>query len=164
MIGTLEWTGTQKPRYKVESLIRASLKDCGMDKSEVVRLLVLLLQDKADFALLFGSYAKGDDFVRSDSDIDCAAFFHPEFVTDYSYLEIAEEFQLAHGRKLDLICLNTADIIIATQVVVTGEILFASSKEQLHRYHSQVLSRYIDFKRSRKIIEDNILVRPTYAM
>ena len=135
-----------------------------MDKSEVVRLLVSLLQDKADFALLFGSYAKGDTFVRDDSDIDCAAFFHPEFVTDYAYLEMAEVFASAHGRKLDLICLNTADIIIATQVVMTGELLFTVSKEQFDLYRAQILSRYIDFKRSRKIIEDNILVRPQYAL
>lgn len=135
-----------------------------MDKLEVVRLLVLLLQDKADFALLFGSYVKGDDFVSGDSDIDCAAFFHPEFVRDYAYLEISEAFASTHGRKLDLVCLNTADIIIASQVVTTGELLFANSKEQLDQYRIQVLSRYIDFKRSRKIIEDNILVRPKYAL
>lgn len=135
-----------------------------MDKSEIVRLLVDLLQDKADFALLFGSYAKENNIVRDDSDIDCAAFFYPKFVTDYSYLEIAEEFQLVYGRKLDLICLNTADIIISMQVVVTGEVLFASSNEQLNRYRAQILSRYIDFKRSRKIIEENILVRPKNAV
>ena len=135
-----------------------------LDKAKIVCILVELLQDKADFALLFGSYAKGDNFVSGDSDIDCAAFFHPEFVTDYAYLEIAEVFASTHGGKLDLVCLNTADIIIATQVVTTGELLFATSKEQLDQYRIQVLSRYIDFKRSRKIIEDNILVRPKYVM
>lgn len=133
-------------------------------KTDIVRILIALLQDKADFALLFGSYARGDSYIRADSDIDCAAFFHPEFVADYAYVELAEIFAEEHGRKLDLICLNTADIIIATQVVMNGELLFATSKEQLDLYRAQVLSRYVDFKRSRKIIEDNILIRPKYAV
>ena len=135
-----------------------------MNKPELTGQLVNLLQDKAVFAFLFGSCAKGDEFVRDDSDIDCAAFFHPEFVKDYAYFEVAEIFTSIHGRKLDLICLNTADIIISAQVVMTGELLFARSKEQVDAYRAQILSRYFDFKRSRKVIEDNILVRPNYAI
>ena len=132
-------------------------------KAEIEKILRELLQDKADFAFLFGSWAKGEAAVRDESDVDCGAFFHPSIVENLSYFDIAEQFELLVGRKLDLICLNTADIIIASQVVVNGEELFAKSKRQLLAYRAYVMSRYLDFKQSRKIIEDNILIRPNYG-
>ena len=132
-------------------------------KIEIEKILRELLQDKADFVFLFGSWAKGEAAVRSESDGDCAAFFHPAIVEDLSYFDVAEQFGFLVGRKLDLICLNTADIIIASQVVANGEVLFAKSKQQLLAYQADVMSRYLDFKQSRKIIEDNILIRPNYG-
>jgi hypothetical protein len=56
--------------------------------------------------------------------------------------------------------LNTADIIIANQVLRTGERVFVNSEDALVLFSAQVMSRYVDFKQSRRIIEDNILVRP----
>lgn len=132
------------------------------EKREILSLLIDLLKPVADFALLFGSWAKDENRISDDSDVDCAAFFQPDVAADLGYFEIAELFQARIGRKLDIICLNTADIIIASQVMATGEVLFARSKDQLNLYRAQVMSRYVDFKQSRKIIEDNILVRPRY--
>ena len=132
-------------------------------KTEIEEILRELLQDKADFAFLFGSWAKGEAAVHGESDVDCGAFFHPAIVEDLSYFDVAEQFEFLVGRKLDLICLNTADIIIASQVVANGEELFAKSKQQLLAYRANIMSRYLDFKQSRKIIEDNILIRPNYG-
>ena len=134
-----------------------------LTKVEIEKILRRLLQDKADFAFLFGSWVKGEAAVRTESDVDCGAFFHPVIVEDLSYFDIAEQFEFMVGKKLDLICLNTADIIIASQVVANGEELFAKSKQQLLAYRAGVMSRYLDFKQSRKIIEDNILIRPNYG-
>jgi len=132
-------------------------------KNELKQILIQLLADKADFALLFGSWAKGEAHTNQHSDIDCAAYFTPQIVADESYFDLAEQFESIVGRKLDLICLNNADIIIASQVVATGEVLFSHSKTQLNQYQAYVMSRYFDFKQSRKIIETNILTRPNHG-
>jgi predicted nucleotidyltransferase len=108
-------------------------------KNEIKAILKDLLVDKADFALLFGSLVKQAQF-SSESDVDCGVFLHSEHVEDLSYFDIAEQFEHIVGRKLDLVCLNTADT-----------------------YKANVMSRYVDFKQSRKTIEDNILVRPNYG-
>jgi predicted nucleotidyltransferase len=134
------------------------------NKDEIKAVLTELLYGKADFAILFGSLAQVGDSFTSESDVDCGAFFYPDCVEDLSYLDVAEQFESIVGRKLDIICLNTADIIIASQVVATGEELFAKSADQLLAYRANVMSRYIDFKQSRKIVEDNILVRPNYGL
>ncbi len=131
-------------------------------KDEIRAILIELLYEKADFAFLFGSWAKDDARITGDSDVDCGVFFSTEILADKSYFDIAEHFELMVGRKLDIVCLNTADIIIASQVITTGEELFAKSKQQIIAYRSNIISRYLDFKKSRKIIEDNILVRPNY--
>ena len=133
------------------------------NKDEIKAYLLELLQDKADFALLFGSWAKGNEQINPESDVDCGVFFHADVVADNSYWEIAEQFEYNVGRKLDLICLNNADIIISSQIIATGEVLFAQSKNQLDAWRAQVMSRYFDFKQSRKNIEENILVRPNYG-
>lgn len=133
------------------------------NKDEIKAILKKLLHDKADFALLFGSWVKDEVHITGESDVDCGVFFYPDVVADRSYFDIAEYFEYHDGRKLDIICLNTADIIIASQVVMTGEEVFAKSRVRLDAYRAHVMSRYLDFKKSRKIIEDNILVRPNYG-
>jgi len=134
-----------------------------MEKNKIVTTLKELLQNKADFALLFGSWAKGERYITRDSDVDCGVFFYPSFIANSTRFDIAERFEEIVGRKLDVVCLNTADIIIASQIVATGEEVFTQSRQQLDAYRAQIMSRYLDFKQSRKIIEDNILVRPNYA-
>lgn len=132
------------------------------NKDEIKAILIELLYEKADFAFLFGSWAKDDARITGESDVDCGVFFYSEVVVDNSYFDIAEHFESMVGRKLDIVCLNTADIIIASQVIATGDELFAKSEQQIVAYQSNIISRYLDFKKSRKIIEDNILVRPNY--
>jgi len=132
-------------------------------KAEIKKILIELIHDKADFALLFGSWAKGEGYTTSRSDVDCGVFFYPAIIKDRSYFEIVDHFESMVGLKLDIVCLNTADVIISSQIVATGEVLFMQSKNQLDAYRANVMSRYLDFKQSRKIIEDNILVRPNHG-
>lgn len=133
------------------------------NKDEIIAILKDLLHDKADFALLFGSWVKGEAHIASESDVDCGVFFYPKIAADRSYFDIGDHFEFIVGRKLDIVCLNSADIIISSQIVANGEEIFAKSKQQLDAYRAHVMSRYLDFKQSRKIIEDNILVRPNYG-
>ncbi|OQY23975.1 MAG: hypothetical protein B6I37_04320 [Desulfobacteraceae bacterium 4572_35.2] len=133
------------------------------NKDEIRTLLTELLLSKADFVFLFGSWAKENAQIRPESDVDCGAFFNVTALQEQSLYDITERFEIISGRKLDLICLNTADIIIASQIVATGEVIFSHSKERLNAYQALVMSRYFDFKQSRKIIENHILVRPKYG-
>jgi len=132
-------------------------------KDEIRKILIELLCDKSDFAFLFGSWAGDEPHVTHESDVDCGVYFQSDVAADRSYYDIAERFEYTVGRKLDLVCLNTADIIISAQVIATGEEIFAKSEQQLNGYRAHVMSRYFDFKRSRKVIEDNILVRPNHG-
>ena len=129
-------------------------------KQAVLNCLKDLLYSEAEFVLLFGSWVGEGKNVTTHSDVDCGVFFKKVPSLDHLYSDIPEIFRARIGRKLDIICLNTADIIIANQVIRTGERAFVNSEDAFVRFSAQVMSRYVDFKQSRKIIEDNILVRP----
>lgn len=133
------------------------------EKQKIKACLEELFLDKADFAFLFGSWAKQTARVTVDSDVDCGVFSHTQSADELSYFDVAEQFEHLMDRKLDIVCLNTADVIISAQIVATGEEIFAKSKDQLDAWRAQVMSRYFDFKQSRKIIENNILVRPNHG-
>ncbi len=132
-------------------------------KSQILAVLTELFSDLADFALMFGSWARDESRITEESDVDCGVHFSREISDEALYGDIPERFQSRTGRKLDLVRLNDADIIIAAQVVMTGEAVFVNSRERFEAYRVKILSRYFDFKISRKIIEDNILVRPHYG-
>lgn len=129
-------------------------------KQAIMNCLRDLLYAEADFVLLFGSWAGDGERVTAHSDVDCGVYFKQVPSLEHLYSELPETFRARIGRKLDIICLNTADIIIANQVIRTGERVLVNSEDALVRFSAQVMSRYVDFKQSRRIIEDNILVRP----
>jgi predicted nucleotidyltransferase len=129
-------------------------------KQAIMDCLRDLLYAEAEFVLLFGSWAGEGERVTAHSDVDCGVYFKQVPSLEHLYSDIPETFRARIGRKLDIICLNTADIIIANQVLRTGERVFVNSEDALVLFSAQVMSRYVDFKQSRRIIEDNILVRP----
>ena len=100
-----------------------------IDKNDIMACLKDLLEDKADFALLFGSWAGEGLGMTAESDVDCGVFFCPQVAADKSWWELPDRFEMRTGLKLDLVCLNTADIIIASQIVVSGEPVFVHSQE-----------------------------------
>ena len=48
-----------------------------IDKNDIMACLKDLLEDKADFALLFGSWAGEGLGMTAESDVDCGVFFLP---------------------------------------------------------------------------------------
>jgi predicted nucleotidyltransferase len=129
-------------------------------KQAILNCLKDLLYSEAEFVMLFGSWTGDGKRLTAHSDVDCGVYFKQIPSLEHLYSDIPETFRARIGRKLDIICLNTADIIIANQVIRTGEGVFVNSVDAFVRFSAQVMSRYVDFKQSRKIIEDNILVRP----
>lgn len=64
--------------------------------------------------------------------------------------------ELMH-RKVDLIVLNRSDIIITMQALANGKLILNNNPGKFLEYKAQKISEYIDFKRTRKIIEDNLV-------
>lgn len=123
-------------------------------KLEAIAKLLPLSQKYADFALLFGSSAS--DRMTDESDVDFAIYLAPVF-WGQDQLAIREDFRSCLNRDLDLIFLNDADIIITHQVLTTGELVFERVSGAFAEFKGQKLSQYLDFKLSRKVIEDNLL-------
>jgi predicted nucleotidyltransferase len=125
-----------------------------------------ILNSHVEFCFLLGS-ADTPRF-NSHSDIDLAVFwkdfnYQPNiefFEFNLSIVQLLEdEFQ----REIDLVTLNDIDVIFGMQVLETGRLLFDNNDEELLKWKVFQLSRYPDFKYSRKIIEDNILKRKKYV-
>jgi predicted nucleotidyltransferase len=110
----------------------------------------------AQFAILFGSVVT--DRFNDRSDIDCAVFFDHKLSFE-EMSRITGELEDLVGREVDLICLNQADIIITMQALANGKVIFVHDVSFYHLYKAQKITEYIDFKISRKIIEDALLGR-----
>lgn len=126
----------------------------------ISKTLVETLAQAAEFAFLMGS-AETDRF-QAGSDIDVAVYWKTSYSKDQIDLfwrMLEEKF----NREVDLISLNTIDVIYARQVLETGRLLFTNSPGILLNWKMEKLSDYPDFKASRKIIEENILNRKKYV-
>ena len=114
-----------------------------------------LLKDQAYFAILFGSVVT--PYFRDDSDIDLAVFLKEPPETIDNKIAFYEQFEGILPRKVDIVILNSSDIIITMQALQTGELLFNIDPERYYSFVVQKLAEYPDFKRSRKVIEDQLM-------
>src|ERR1700685_936076 len=84
---------------------------------QLIKMIIDYFQNDLNIIALylFGSQVQG---AHSESDIDLALLFHPNKVPDALSLfnkrtELADQLQ----QDVDIVCLNTADPIIGTQVL-----------------------------------------------
>ncbi len=131
------------------------------EKQNIILRLIELLKGKAEFALLFGSIT--NDNFNIESDIDIAVYFNSEFNTKEKKAGIRREIIKSFDRDIDLIILNDADIIITMQVLANGNIIIKENNSNFVLFKAKKISEYLDFKISRKIIEDNMLNGRIYA-
>ena len=131
------------------------------EKQIIIFRLCELLQGKAEFALLFGSIT--NDNFNIESDIDIAVYFNSEFNIKEKKAGIRSEIFNSFDRDIDLIILNDADIIITMQVLANGNIIIKENNSNFVLFKAKKISEYLDFKISRKIIEDNMLNGRIYA-
>lgn len=132
-----------------------------MKKEDIIRELVSALNYKAEFALVFGSIL-GENFGEQ-SDVDTAVYLKAEFKTFEKQLAIRTELNILFKRDIDLIFLNDADIIITMQALANGKLVINNNPPLYILFKARKMDEYLDFKLSRKIIEENMLKGRIYA-
>ena len=114
------------------------------------------------FALLYGSVLT--KYFNQDSDIDMALFLGQK-IEQKSLLDLREEISGLFQQKydFDLLLLDSADPIIAMQILANGKLIIDNERHAFITYKAGMISQYIDFKMARKIIEDRIAEGSIYA-
>ena len=107
------------------------------------------------FALVFGSSGTGR--FRPESDIDLAVRF-PKPLAQVEILELTRRISEIAGRRVDLVDLGSADPIIAMQVLRHGRPLLVSDRAAFETFRMTTPSRYFDWKRSRRPVEERMWV------
>jgi len=92
-----------------------------------------------------------------ESDIDIGIYLKKGKPDFEEYFKLKGALSDASDRDVDLVILNTCDIIIAMQIIANGELIVNNNPGMFIRYKAEKISQYIDFKMSRKIIEENLL-------
>lgn len=105
---------------------------------------LLAAHDFIEFALLFGSFARGKP--KPWSDVDIAIFVaRPLDLLEIGQLTAALECSL--GRAVDVLVLNTAlehHPALAYNVVAEGSLLFCRRRETFVNCKTQIILRYLD--------------------
>jgi predicted nucleotidyltransferase len=119
-----------------------------------------VLVNRFRFVLLLGSAAT--ERFNINSDIDLGVYFNVKCTYD-ELARLRGQLELIFDRECDLVQLNEVDLIFSRQVIETGRELAMADRSFFNIWRAEQLSRYPDFKISRKIIEDNLLRRKKYV-
>jgi predicted nucleotidyltransferase len=133
-----------------------------MNKEEIISKLVKFLEDKAKFAFVYGSILT--KYFNRESDIDVAVYLgtKPDFKT-LRNLSNAINQHFNYKYEFDLVLLDSADPIIAMQILANGKLILNNDFDSFVRYKARMISQYLDLKMDRKIIEDKISEGSIYA-
>ncbi|MFB6351367.1 MAG: nucleotidyltransferase domain-containing protein [Bradymonadaceae bacterium] len=129
--------------------------DIPIDTEQLRARLRAVLPD-LDYAYLFGSAATGH--LRPDSDVDIAVDVGRKLNADDIGRASAPLERLV-GRPVDLVDLRRAGPILAMQVLRTGQLLVESNRRARLEFEMYTPSRYADFKRMRRPIDDALVER-----
>ena len=97
------------------------------DKKTKISQYIIKALPETKAIYLFGSMASGD--AKYDSDVDIAIWIDMKPTGDQAF-EVKSEISLITKKDVDLIDLLRADLITKSQVISTGEILFAKSFDE----------------------------------
>ncbi|MGZ3775387.1 MAG: type VII toxin-antitoxin system MntA family adenylyltransferase antitoxin [Pseudobdellovibrionaceae bacterium] len=115
-----------------------------------------ILSPYAEFVFLVGSY--DTPRFNNESDVDLAVYFIES--VDYQLkINLILKLEDLTGRDVELIDLRNIDPIFARQVIETGRLLVDNNHKKLVNWQITQLSKYLDFKMDRAVIEKNLLVR-----
>jgi len=119
-----------------------------LTKEEIVRILkeVLEKEKNVQFALLFGSYARGDYFPFSD--VDVAVYLKEYKPNDLRYEAKLEQKLMSHLKtdNVDLVIPNEAPPALKYEIVTEGELLFTRNFDDFCFYYSYVLREFFDYR------------------
>lgn len=117
---------------------------------------ILPLLGDAQFAYVFGSL--GQRAFSRESDVDLAVAYDRRLDAG-TRIELAARLAEAARRQVDLVDLRSADPIICMQVLRKGRVVVVSDRHALHLFQMTTLSRYQDFKISRRLVEEAVFNR-----
>ena len=104
---------------------------------------------EVQFAILFGSLAKGTENVLSD--VDIAVMLAPQFkdTSPYGYQATltAELMRELERSDVDVVILNKAPIALKYQVLLYGKFIYIGDKKARIQFQVDTINQYDDFKR-----------------
>lgn len=129
-----------------------------MEKETVIEKLREYYKNKkeAEFAYLFGSYAKEKNNKKSD--IDVAVYLNENVPGDFFEYKMEEVCRLQDllGKSVDIVILNNAEPMLVHQVFRYGVLLKGSESRILAEFRRLNFYRYLDQMRiSRILFEKN---------
>lgn len=118
-----------------------------------VRTFIVEKLDPA-FIIVFGSYAKGT--THSESDIDVAFYCENASFSSYELFMFAQQLADIIGIEVDLVDLQKASTVFATQIFSTGEVIYSKNEKLRMELHMRTYSMYARLNEERQPIIDNI--------
>jgi predicted nucleotidyltransferase len=131
------------------------------DNIPIIKILRDCLRDKVKFALVYGSILTRSFHRNSDVDVALYPIKYGSTLSDM--LKFQSELSDLIQRDTDVVFLDRADLIITMQILANGRLIVNNDPEAFVRFKALKISQYIDFKMSRKIIEDQMLKGRMYA-
>ncbi len=130
--------------------------------SNIQKKINTTLSNKAKFVYLFGSALT--PYFNENSDLDIGVYLGRklDFREKLQFISDLED-RLNLPYEIDLVLLDSADPIIAMQILANGKRIYCSDSLIHLNYKIRMLSIYLDFKKDRKIIEDAIGKGSIYA-
>ncbi len=117
-------------------------------EARLERAKEILAAHGVEFALLFGSFARGT--ARPWSDLDVAVYISEDVHAHMSALDLgrlAAELEIALGRSVDLLVLNTAlerHPALTHRVLAEGRLFFCKDHERFVTFRARAIQRYLD--------------------
>lgn len=115
-------------------------------------------REEVQFAILFGSLAKGT--ANAMSDIDIAVMVDPKFdkVFPYGYQAelITDLMQVLKRNDIDVVILNDAPIALKYQVLRYGKFIHVKDKQSRIQFQIDTINQYEDYKILYRVHEEAI--------
>ncbi len=128
----------------------------------LINTLQAALAGHVKFALVYGSVLT--KYFNRESDLDVAVFLGRKLSwQEHAAWPAQISAGLDHAHEVDLVVLDTADPIIAMQILANGKLIYVADRAAYLAYKVKMISQYLDFKYDRKIIEDRMAAGSIYA-
>ena len=137
-----------------------TLPGLELDLDEALkRLSKLFALKEVVLAYLFGSYAEGTN--DSSSDLDLALFLgNHKQKRNALYMELFADIQQAIStERFDLILLDYASPLLKREIVSSGQVIYARTKEEQFNFEIETMRQYLDTAYLRKVQNEYLKTR-----